>query len=521
MSLMQTLFRRKNVEAAAQDTGNAEGPQLKKVLTAFDLTMNGIAAIIGAGIFVLIGTVATQYSGPGIWLSFILSGIACVCVAFAYAELAGMIPSAGSAYEYAYATMGEIVAFLMGWTIVLAYAVGTSAVAVGLAGYLASMLAPAGVVIPQAVIQAPPLDSAIGIMAGLLLLGGSVLSNWIVRASGFFWRVVQFIAGIGGVALLATSLSGIQSVNLIAVAAIALLTLHQYHGVKESVRLTTIMSIVETALVIVFVALTLGSVKAENLTPVMPFGFMGILTGAALIFFAYIGFDSITTMGDECKNPKRDLPKAILWSLGVCTVLYILVGVAMVGAVHYTSLDATAPLADVLSKVGWGSLVVLFSAGVLISIKSTLSVLLFAQSRIVMRMGKDGLLPQSLAVVGAKRQTPYVAIFTVGFVSAAAAGLFPIAKLAELINIGILAAFAVVCIGVVILRYTRPDVQRSFRCPLVPWVPILGALISLAMMASLSLITWLIFAGWLVAGAIVYMLYGRRNSKLNGSTPAA
>lgn len=516
---LSKLFRTKVVRSDPTPEDES-GPKLKKVLTAFDLTMNGIAAIIGAGIFVLIGTVATQHSGPGIWLSFVLSGLACACVAFAYAELAGMIPSSGSAYEYAYATMGEVVAFIMGWIVVLAYAIGSSAVAVGLAGYLTTMLAPAGIEIPHAISQAPDLGTAFSVMGGLMLLGGTALWMWLGRAAGFGVRVGQFFMGMVGFALLVTSFSGLTSVNLIAVAAIALLTLHQYHGVKESVRLTTFMSILETGLVIVFIILTFGSVQMSNLTPLAPFGWTGILSGAALIFFAYIGFDSITTMGEECKDPKRDLPRGILWSLGVCTILYIMVGVVMVGAVNYKDLNASAPLADVLTKIGWGPLVALFSAGVLISIKSTLSVLLFAQSRIVMRMAKDGLLPSSLAVIGAKRQTPYVAIFAVGFVSMCAAGLFPIGKMAELINMGVLAAFVVVSAGVVILRYKRPELKRSFRCPLVPWLPLTGALISFAMMLSLGWVTWLIFAAWVVIGLVVYLLYGARYSKLNSADSA-
>lgn len=509
------LFRTKIVKDDIQE--EESGPKLKKVLTSFDLTMNGIAAIIGAGIFVLIGTVATEHAGPGIWLSFVLSGLACACVAFAYAELAGMIPSAGSAYEYAYATMGEIVAFLMGWTVVLAYAVGSSAVAVGLAGYLSSMLQPAGYALPEAISKAPDIGTAFSVMAGLLLLGGSALWMWMGAARNGFVRIVQFFMGMVGFALTVVSVSSLPSVNIVAVAAVVLLSLHQYHGVKESVRLTTFMSILETALVIIFIALTFGSIESSNLTPIAPFGWGGILSGAALIFFAYIGFDSITTMGEECKDPKRDMPKGILWSLGVCTVLYILVGVAMVGAVNYAGLDASAPLADVLNKIGYGWLVAAFSAGVLISIKSTLSVLLYAQSRIVMRMSKDGLLPSGLAAVGAKRQTPYAAIFAVGFVSAAAAGLFPIGSLAELINIGVLAAFVVVCLGVIILRYKRPDAARTFRCPLVPWLPLTGAVISFILMLSLGASTWLLFGAWLIVGVVVYWLYGLRHSKLNGS----
>jgi basic amino acid/polyamine antiporter, APA family len=506
------MFRTKPIQNPDVREADESGqPALKRVLSAFDLTMNSIAAIIGAGIFVLIGTVITAHSGPGIWLSFLLSGIASACVAFAYAEFAGMIPSAGSAYEYTYATMGEIVAFLMGLVIVLAYAVGSSAVAVGLAGYVATLLAPIGITLPESILQAPPVDMAVKVMLGLLVFGASTLWAW---SSNRGWmRLLQLPLAVAGLILVFTA--GLQVANWLAVGSIILLTLHQYHGVKESVRLTTIMSVLETTLLIAFIVLTIGSVKTENLTPLVPFGWGGILSGAALSFFAYIGFDSITTMGDECRNPTRDLPKAILWSLAICTVLYILAGITIAGVVNYTLLDANAPLATALTASGYTWLVAIFSAGILISIKSTLSVLLYAQSRIVMRMSKDGLLPSGLAVIGARRQTPYVAIFAVAFVSACAAGLFMIDKLSELIIVGILAAFIVVCVSIIILHYKRPELPRTFRCPLMPWMPAVGAITSLVMMFSLSATTWIIFGGWVVLGVIVYLLYGMRHSRLN------
>lgn len=512
---LSRLFRTKAIQGITHDPVDSSGPSLRRVLSAFDLTMNSIAAIIGAGIFVLIGTIVTAHAGPGIWLSFILSGVAAACVAFAYAEFAGMIPSAGSAYEYTYATMGEIVAFLMGWVILLAYAVGSGAVAVGLAGYAATLLAPVGIVLPQSMMQAPPVEVGVRVMGGLLAFGGAAL--WVCTGRGRVWeRWLQSALAVGGGWLAYTA--GLPMANWLAVGAIIVLALHQYHGVKESVRLTTIMSVLETTLLVAFIALTIGSVKSENLTPLVPFGWGGILSGAALSFFAYIGFDSITTMGDECRNPTRDLPKAILWSLAICTVLYILAGIAIAGVVNYTVLDAKAPLATVLTHSGYTWLVAIFSAGILISIKSTLAVLLYAKSRIVMRMSKDGLLPGKLATIGAKRQTPYIAIFAVAFVSASAAGLFMIEKLSELIIVGILAAFIVVCVSIIILHYKRPELPRTFRCPLMPVLPIVGALTSLVMMFSLSATTWLIFGAWVVIGVIVYLLYGLRHSRLNDNS---
>jgi APA family basic amino acid/polyamine antiporter len=358
--------------------------------------------------------------------------------------------------------------------------------------------------------------TGLGVLAGTIVSLMAGMKLWLTwKGASLARRLVTGLAGAGGLVLLGGSVLELSSANLVAVVAILVLAWHQYHGVKESVRFTTILSVIETALVAVFIFLTVGRIDSANLTPIAPFGWSGIISGAALIFFAYIGFDSITTMAEECKDPKKDMPKGILWSLGVCTVLYILTGLGMVGAVSYLTLDANAPLADVLSKLGYGWLVSIFALAVLISIKSTLSVLLFAQSRIVMRMSMDGLLPRGLGAVSARRQTPYVAILAVGVISAVAAGLFPIAKLAELVNIGVLAAFVAVCIGVIILRYTHPDMPRSFRSPLVPWLPAVGGLASLVMMFSLSYTTWLIFLGWTLVGVFVYLFFGRKNSKLN------
>ncbi len=506
-------FRRKTLGSAL---GVHDGPPLKRVLGTFDLTMNGIAAIIGAGIFVLVGTVASAHAGPGIWLSFSLSGLACACVALAYAELAGMLPSAGSVYEYAYHTMGEVIAFLMGWSVLVAYAVGSSAVAVALSDYLEELLRPTGIILPTWLSQAPAPDVGAAIMLGAGSLAAGLLLRWLGRSGGlvcFLW--VPLIAF--GAFKLALALPLVTSINLVAVAAIALISLHLYLGVKESVRFTTFLSVIETALVIGFIVLTAGSFNAANLEPLMPFGPLGIISGAGTIFFAYIGFDSITTMGDECRQPEKSMPRAIIYSLAVCTVLYILVGLTMVAAVPFAELGADAPLAYVLRKVGYGWLVSVFSLGVLISIESTLNVMLYAQSRIIMSMSRDRLLPPRIGAVSHKYHTPYVAITVVALFSALASGLFPIGTLAGLVNIGVMAAFVAVCIGVIVLRSLAPDAGRTFRCPLMPLVPALGALISIVMMVSLGAQVWLLYGAALLVGLLIYLAYGFKHSRLNSS----
>ncbi len=508
-------FRRKHANSALPVH---EGPPLKRVLGTFDLTMNGIAAIIGAGIFVLVGTVASAHAGPGIWLSFLLSGLACACVALAYAELSGMLPSAGSVYEYAYHTLGEAIAFLMGWSVLVAYAVGSSAVAVALSDYLEELLKPIGISLPAVMSQAPTHDVGIAIMIGAGSLCAGLVWRWLRGAAsegllGLLWMpLVAF-----GAFKLALTLPLVSSVNLVAVATIALISLHLYHGVKESVRFTTFLSVIETALVIAFIILSAGSFNSANLEPLMPFGPLGIISGAGTIFFAYIGFDSITTMGDECRQPEKSMPRAIIYSLAICTVLYILVGLTMVAAVPYLELSADAPLAFVLHKIGYGWLVSAFSLGVLLSIESTLNVMLYAQSRIIMSMSRDQLLPAKIGAISHKHHTPYVAITVVGLFSALASGLFPIGSLAGLVNIGVMAAFVAVCIGVIVLRYTAPDAARTFRCPLMPAVPALGALISIVMMASLGAAVWMLYGASLSIGLLIYLAYGFKHSRLNQS----
>ncbi len=507
-------FRRKTVGSAIVVH---EGPPLKRVLGTFDLTMNGIAAIIGAGIFVLVGTVASAHAGPGIWLSFSLSGLACACVALAYAELAGMLPSAGSVYEYAYHTLGEVIAFLMGWSVLVAYAVGSSAVAVALSDYLEELLKPVGIVLPAWLSQAPPHNVGVAIMIGAGSLCAGLIWRWLRGASGGLLRFLWVPLVAFGAFKLALALPLVSSINLVAVAAIALISLHLYHGVKESVRFTTFLSVIETALVITFIILTAVSFDSVNLEPLMPFGPLGIISGAGTIFFAYIGFDSITTMGDECRQPEKSMPRAIIYSLAICTVLYILVGLTMVAAVPYLELSADAPLAFVLRKIGYGWLVSVFSLGVLLSVESTLNVMLYAQSRIIMSMSRDKLLPPKMGAVSHKHHTPYVAITVVGMFSALASGLFPIRSLAGLVNIGVMAAFVAVCVGVIVLRYIAPDAARTFRCPLMPYVPALGALISIVMMLSLGAAVWMLYGAVLFVGLLIYLAYGFKNSRLNQS----
>lgn len=514
------MFRKKIVnEVGATGTG------LAKVLGRFDLTMNGIAAIIGAGVFVLIGDVITKYSGPGVWLSFLFAGIAASLVALAYAELAGMIPSSGSSYAFAYATLGEGVAFLIGWSILLAYGVAISAVASGIPGYLNEAL-PTGWEVPAAYSSPPDVAVAFGTMIGVVLIAVAALGFYRLRgpASAPGWqKLIHGGIGLVGLGLVYNYVGGITSMNLVASATILLLTVHQWHGVKESARLNSIFSIIEGSLVAVFIALAIFNVKAENLTPIAPFGWLKIGKGTLLIFLAFIGFESLTGYGSECRNAKKDMPFAILTSTAVCTVLYMLAGVGVAGVVSYLVLDAKAPMAHVLRTIGYGEVAVgIFSVCVLISIKSTLIVLIGAVARLAMTMAGDGLLPpRVLATIDQKHRTPSISLFTCGAIAAVAGGLFAIGNIGELIVVGVLTAFTVVCAGVIILRYTHPDMPRGFRCPLVPFLPGLGALVCVGLIATSSSTSLLIFGGWLVVGALVYLVYGRKHSTLNDEASLA
>lgn len=465
---MSNLFRTKSIELLlkGEKDEKGDGKSLKKVLGAFQLTMLGIGAIIGTGIFVLTGVAAAKYSGPALIISFIISGLACTFAGLCYSEFAAMVPIAGSAYTYGYVALGEIWAWIIGWDLILEYAVAIAAVAIGWSGYIVSLLEAGGIYLPSTLINAP------GVAGGII--------------------------------------------NLPAVIIICLITILLIRGVKESAFFNNIMVVIKILVVILFIVLGVFHVKPANWTPFMPFGWHGVYQGAAIAFFAYIGFDAVSTAAEEVKNPQKDLPRGIIASLIICTVLYIIVSAILTGMVPYANFKETsAPVAYALSQVGinWGSALV--SVGAVSGITSVLLVMMFGQTRVFYAMSRDGLLPKVFSEVHPKYQSPMKSTILVGVVTAILAGFTPISAVAELTNIGTLSAFVIVSAAVIILRIKRPDIKRVFKCPWVPVVPGLAIIFCFGLIIALPIITHIRFAIWLMLGIIIYFAYGIKHSRLN------
>ncbi|URD34929.1 amino acid permease [Methylobacterium tardum] len=458
------------------ESGEGE-QQLSKSLGALSITAMGIGAIIGAGIFVLTGTAAAQYAGPGIMLSFILGGIACAFVGLCYSEMAALIPVAGSSYTYTYATLGEFFAWLIGWDLILEYAMGAATVAVGWSGYVTSILKDVGIAIPAQFAHAPgtPIDG-------------------------------------GGTALF----------NLPAVLIVALITILLMRGTKESARFNNIMVAVKLTVVVAFIALGWGHVNTANWSPLIPdndgtfghFGASGILRGAGVVFFAFIGFDAVSTAAQEARRPQKDMPIGILGSLAVCTILYVLVAAVLTGLVPYKDLNVPDPIAKGVDVIGIGWFAILIKLGALTGLTTVILVLLYGQSRIFFTMAQDGLLPKMFSHVHPTYQTPYRSQALIGAMVALVAALVPINILGEMVSIGTLAAFILVCGSVIYLRRTDRHMKRPFRAPAVPVVPILGILFCLLLMIGLPLDTWLRLVIWMAIGLVIYFFYGRKHSVL-------
>ncbi len=461
MSFSQQLLKRKSVAALT----NAENG-LKRTLTAKDLTVLGVGAIIGAGIFVLTGIAAAKYAGPAIVLSFVFAGIACALAALCYSELAAMIPVSGSAYSYAYATMGELMAWIIGWDLILEYALASSTVAIGWAGYLNSFLNSIDVHLPSYLTTAYLADPA----------------------QGF--------------------------INLPAVIIVLLLTGLLVVGIRQSAIFNFVMVLIKLAVIVVFIIAGAGHIQTENWSNFTPFGFGGVLTGAGVIFFAYIGFDAVSTAAQEAINPKRDVPIGIIVSLIVCTVLYILVAGVLTGVISYTELNVPAPIAVAVDHIGMNWLSPIIKLAAIAGLTSVMLVLLMGQSRIFYAMANDRLLPPLFAKIHPKFQTPHLSTIVVGFAVALLAGFMPIEKLGELVSIGTLLAFVLVCGGVLVLRSSHPELPRHFKCPAVPVVPIAGILVCLGLMAGLPLDTWVRLLVWLLIGFAIYFGYGIKHSQL-------
>ncbi|MEX5744867.1 amino acid permease [Massilia sp. X63] len=461
-----SLFRTKNLDtmvAAAQKPGG-----LKKVLGPFDLVLMGIGAIVGTGIFVLTGTGAVT-AGPALTLSFIIAAIACGFAALCYAEFASSVPVAGSIYTYSYFTLGEIVAWMIGWDLLLEYGLATSAVAVGWSGYFQSLLKGIGVVLPEALRAAP------GAQPGVATI-----------------------------------------FNLPAFVIMMCLTFLLSLGVRESARLNNVMVLIKTGVVLLFIVVGVNYVKPENWQPFMPFGAGSVLSAAALVFFAFIGFDAVTSAAEEVKNPSRDLPIGIIGSLGVCTVLYVAVAAIMTGIVPFMDFKGVDhPVSLALQVAGQDWVAGFVDLAAILGMSTVILVMAYGQTRILFAMSRDGLLPAKLSEVHPKYGTPYFATWMVGIIFGLIAAMVPLDVLAELVNIGTLAAFSLVSLAVIILRKKRPDLHRAFRCPGVPVIPALAIIFCLVLMSFLSWHTWLAFGIWLLIGLAVYFLYARQRSLLN------
>ncbi len=461
------IFRTKHVRS-----GDTSEHGLRRCLSAWDLAFLGVGAIIGTGIFVLTGIAAATQAGPAVVISFIIAGFACVFAALSYAELSAAVGGCGSAYGYSYAAFGELFAFIIGWDLLLEYGISVAAVANGWAGYFNNALTAIGLPLPEALTKAPKLGGYINLPASLII----------------------FVL-------------------------MALLII----GVKHSAKFNNVMVVVKLTTIAIFIGIAAFNVHPENWQPFMPFGWFqslpdgkttGILAGSSLVFFAYVGFDAVSTAAEEAKNPQRDLPFGIVTSLIFCTIIYIIVAGLLTGVVNYKDLNVSSPVAHALILMGYNWASALISTGVIAGLTTVMLVLYYALTRIIFAMSRDGLLSSFFGDVNAKTQTPVRVIVLCGIIIALVAGFIPLGDLAELVNIGTLAAFALVCLGVIVLRITKPDMHRPFVTPFSPLFPILGILFCGALMGFLPAVTWLRFLVWLLLGLAVYFLYSIKHSKL-------
>lgn len=452
------LFRKKDIAGSLDNESH-----LAKCLSLFDLTFLGVGAIIGAGIFILTGIVAATQTGPAVILSYVIAGFACAFAALSYAELAASIGGCGSAYGYAYAGFGELLAWIVGWDLLLEYGISVSAVSVGWSGYANDFLMSMKVHIPTNFLHGP--------------MDGGIL-------------------------------------NLLSFSIITVLTGLLIFGVKSSTRFNNTMVMIKLFVIFIFIAVASTEVRVENWSSFMPFGWAGVMKGASLIFFAYVGFDAVSTAAEEAINPQRDLPRGIIWSLIICTVLYIIVAGLLTGIAHYTTLNVASPISHSLLVLGHKTAAGLVGVGAIAGLTTVMLVLFYGLTRVFFAMARDGLLPQIFAKTNSHTKTPVRIIFLCGLLMASLSALFPIGELAELVNIGTLFAFIIVCAGVLYLRHSQPEMHRPYKTPGMPYVPILGVISCLYLIMNLPWVTILRFVIWMVIGLVVYFAFSRSHSVL-------
>jgi basic amino acid/polyamine antiporter, APA family len=478
--MRMSLWRTKSVEYLEEEAFGGT-TKLERSLGPFSLVLLGVGAIIGAGLFSITGIAAAEHAGPGIVLSFILASIGCLFAGLCFSELASMIPVSGGAYTYTYATLGEFVAWIIGWTLILEYAAGAAVVAISWSAYVVSFFQVFNIDLPHVLLASP--------WQSVQLPDGSEIYGWI---------------------------------NLPPLLIVILLSFLLIGGIDKSAKVNAVLVAIKVAVVLIFIAVGLMYVQEANYIPFIPenkgnfgeFGWSGILRGAGIVFLAYIGFDAVSTAAQEVKNPQKDLPKGIIGSLLICTILYVLFALVMVGLVPYEQLNVAAPVAQAINQTPFLWLNGLIKLAIVAGLTSVVLVLLLAQSRIFFTMSKDGLLPPIFSAVHPRYHTPWISNLFLMVIVGGFAAFAPLSLVGQLTSIGTLLAFAIVCASVIVLRKTRPDLPRPFKTPFVPLFPMLGILICVGMMLSLGLATWIRLVVWIAIGLAVYFLYGKNNSHL-------